>query len=550
MQSQKSTKYIFVTGGVVSGLGKGITAAAIGNILSARGLKVGMQKCDAYLNFDAGTLNPAEHGEVFVTADGGETDLDLGHYERFIDRQLTKKSSTMAGSVYSKVIADERSGVYLGKTVQIIPHITSEIQRRIIDSAKGNDVHIVEIGGSVGDIEAMAFIEAIRQIKHRVGVDNVFYVHLVFLPYIAASKELKTKPAQNSVRDLREAGIAVDLLCVRSDHALTAGVFDKLSLYSDLHKDAIIGLPTASTVYEVPLRMEEANVGQYITSKLKLPQKTPKLASWKKLVDQIKSTKKSINIGVVAKYLNHEDTYMSVFEALRAAGWQHNVNVGITWVDAEKLEYSPSQLANLDGMVIPGGFGSRGVEGKIIAARFARENNIPFLGLCLGMQVAVIEFARHKAGLTGANSTEFDPDTKYPVIDIMPDQVGVEMGGTMRLGDYPTKLLNGSHAHKAYGTIKIIERHRHRFEFNNEYRKKLSKLGLTISGQSPSGKLVEIVELADHPFYLASQFHPEFTSRPNRANPLFVSFVAAAIAQATIETKSRKSNIITAGEII
>lgn len=546
MKKQTKTKFIFVTGGVVSGLGKGITAASIGNILTARGYLVGMQKCDPYLNTDAGTLNPAEHGEVFVTIDGGETDLDLGHYERFIDRELTKKSSTMAGRVFSKVIADERAGVYLGKTVQIIPHITSEIQRQIIDSSRGSDIHIVEVGGNVGDMEAMAFTEAIRQIKHRVGEENVLYVHVVFLPYIAASRELKTKPAQNSVRDLREAGIQADVLCVRSDHPLTAEVFDKLSLYSDLSKDAIVGLPTAPTVYEVPLRLEESKIGDYIIKKLNLKPARAKMKPWQELVDRIKSVKKEVNIGVVAKYMSHEDTYMSVFDAIRAAGWSHGVKTNIVWINAEKLEFSDKELEGLSGIVVPGGFGSRGVEGKIAAAHYAREKNVPYLGLCLGMQTAVIEFARNVAGLAMANSTEFDPNSPHPVIDLMPDQVGAQMGGTMRLGNYPAKLKKDSMAAKVYGQSKIEERHRHRFEFNNSYRRQFEKQGLVVSGQSPSGKLVEIIELPDHPFFVASQFHPEFSSRPDRPNPLFAGFVGAVVANKA----SFKNNIIRSGEKI
>lgn len=546
MKKQTKTKFIFVTGGVVSGLGKGITAASIGNIMTARGYLVGMQKCDPYLNTDAGTLNPAEHGEVFVTADGGETDLDLGHYERFIDRELTKKSSTMAGRVFSKVIADERAGVYLGKTVQIIPHITSEIQRQIIDSARGSDIHIVEVGGNVGDMEAMAFTEAIRQIKHRVGEENVLYVHLVFLPYIGASKELKTKPAQNSVRDLREAGIQADVLCVRSDHPLTAEVFDKLSLYSDLPKNAIVGLPTASTVYEVPLRLEESKIGDHIVKKLNLKPARAQMKEWQSLVDRINSVKKEVNIGVVAKYMSHEDTYMSVFDAIRAAGWANGVKTNIVWVNAEKLEFSDKELDGLDGIVVPGGFGGRGVEGKIAAARYAREKKVPYLGLCLGMQTAVIEFARNVAGLEKANSTEFDPNSPHPVIDLMPDQVGAQMGGTMRLGNYPAKLKNGSLASQVYKLAKIEERHRHRFEFNNSYRAQLEKKGMVFSGQSPSGKLIEIIELSDHPFFVASQFHPEFSSRPNRPNPLFAGFVGAVVLNKT----SVKNNIIRSGEKI
>lgn len=522
------TKYIFVTGGVVSGLGKGITAASLGKILESRGFLVNMQKCDPYLNTDAGTLNPAEHGEVFVTQDGAETDLDLGHYERFIDRELKRTSSTISGQIYSQVIANERKGMYLGKTVQIIPHVTSEIQRRIIEAGKKVDIHIVEIGGTVGDYEAMAFIEAIRQMKRLVGEENVLYAHLVFLPYLQASKEIKTKPAQNSVRDLREAGISPNVLFVRSDHPLNAEGLDKMSLYCDVSKEAIVGLQTAETVYEVPLRMEETGIGDYICKQLKLPKKKAQLAKWSQLVGKIKSVEKTVNIGVIAKYMNHEDTYMSIFEALRAAGWYHNEKVMIRWVNAENTEFIEKELAEVEGILVPGGFGSRGVEGKIAAARYARKNNVPYLGICLGMQVAVIEFAREVLKSKSVNSAEINPKVTHPVVHIMPDQIGVDMGGTMRLGDYPTKLKKNSRAYLAYGATNIVERHRHRYEFNNEYRDILEKNGLVLSGLSPDGKLVEIVELQNHPFYIASQFHPEFKSRPDRAHPLFKDFIGAA----------------------
>lgn len=529
MASKKTkTKYIFVTGGVVSGLGKGITAASLGKILKSRGFKVNMQKCDPYLNTDAGTLNPAEHGEVFVTRDGAETDLDLGHYERFIDKELERSSSTISGQIYSQVIANERKGMYLGKTVQIIPHVTSEIQRRIIEAGKKFDIHIVEIGGTVGDYEAMAFIESIRQMKRLVGEENVLYAHLVFLPYLQASKEIKTKPAQNSVRDLREAGISPNVLFVRSDHPLNAEGLDKMSLYCDVNKEAIVGLETAETVYEVPLRMEETGIADYICKQLKLPKRKAQLTEWSHLVDRIKSVEKTVNIGVIAKYMNHEDTYMSIFEALRAAGWHHNINVMIRWINAENVEYIEKELAEVQGILVPGGFGSRGVEGKIAAAKYARENNVPYLGICLGMQVAVIEFARSVLNTKAANSAEINPDVAHPVVHIMPDQVGVDMGGTMRLGDYPTKLLKKSRAYLAYGSTNIVERHRHRYEFNNDYRKILEENGLLLSGLSPDGKLVEIIELQNHPFYVASQFHPEFKSRPNRPHPLFRDFIGAA----------------------
>jgi len=524
-----NTKYIFVTGGVVSGLGKGITAASLGRILSSRGFLVNMQKCDPYLNTDAGTLNPAEHGEVFVTHDGAETDLDLGHYERFIDRELERSSSVISGQVFSQVIANERKGLYLGKSVQIIPHVTTEIQRRIIEAGKSSDIHIVEIGGTVGDYEAMAFIEAIRQMKRKVGAENVVYAHLVFLPYLETSKEVKTKPAQNSVRDLREAGIQPDVLFVRTDHHITAGALEKLSLFCDVDKDAIVALETAKTVYEVPLRMEEAGIGHYITKKLSLGKITPQLKDWSHLVDKIKSSEKEVAIGVIAKYMSHEDTYMSVFEALRAAGWHHNVKVNIVWINAENEDQINSELKKVDGIVVPGGFGSRGIEGKIMAAKYARENKLPYLGLCLGMQVAVIEFARHVLKSKSVNSAEVAPNAKHHVVHIIPSQVGLELGGSMRLGNYECILDKKSRAYLAYGQASVNERHRHRYEFNNQYRDILTANGLIISGLSPDSKLVEIIELKDHPFFIASQFHPEYKSRPDFPHPLFRDFVGSIL---------------------
>lgn len=520
-----------MTGGVVSGLGKGITAASLGKILSSRGFLVNMQKCDPYLNTDAGTLNPSEHGEVFVTHDGAETDLDLGHYERFIDRDLDRSSSVISGQIFSSVIENERKGKYLGKTVQIIPHVTDEIQRRIIDAGKGFDIHIVEIGGTVGDYEAMAFIEAIRQMKHKVGQENVLYAHLVFLPYLEASKEIKTKPAQNSVRDLREAGVLPDVLFVRTDHPISAEALNKMSLYCDVDKDAIVALQTAKSVYEVPLTMEDTGIGEYILKKLQLSNKKPDLNAWKDLVESISRADKKITIGVIAKYMSHEDTYMSVFEAIRAAGWHNNIGVEIKWINAENLSYIDQDISDVDGIVVPGGFGDRGVEGKIMAARYARENNVPYLGLCLGMQVAVIEFARYVLNTDDVNSTEFDRDTKNPVIHIMPGQLGVQLGGSMRLGDYRCQITKNSRAHLAYRATKISERHRHRYEFNNKYLDALSSKGMVFSGINPESKLTEIVELKNHPFFVASQFHPEFKSRPDRAHPLFIDFVGASMRQ-------------------
>lgn len=529
MTQKQPTKYIFITGGVVSGSGKGITAASIGAILKARGLRVNIQKMDPYFNFDAGTLNPAEHGEVFVTQDGAETDLDLGHYERFLDQQLTRQSSVMSGQVYAKVFADERDGAFLGKTVQVIPHITDEYQRRIEEAGKGFDVLITEVGGTIGDYESLAVIDALRQFKRRVGSDNVLYTHVVFLPYLEASKELKSKPAQNSVRDLREVGIQPDILAVRTDHPIKASIFEKLSQFCDVDKEAIVGLPTAKTVYEVPLRMEESGIGDYICKRLGVSCRKPDLSNWQKLVDTIMSDMPSVRIGIVAKYLDHEDTYLSVVEALRAAAWDSGRKLEYEWIDAEKLTQNTKPLEKVDGILVPGGFGQRGVEGKIVAAQFAREHTVPYLGICLGLQVAVIEFARNVAGLGDAHSTEFNQETSAPVVHIMPEQIGVQLGGSMRLGDYDTSLASGSIAEKLYGTSEITERHRHRYEVNNDYRDLLERKGLRISGTSYNNTLVEVVELPDHPYFVASQAHPEFLSRPHRPHPLFAGFIKASI---------------------
>ncbi len=529
MAKNAKTKFIFITGGVVSGLGKGITSASIGNILKARGFSVGMQKCDPYLNTDSGTLNPAEHGEVFVTHDGAETDLDLGHYERFIDRELGQSSSLMSGRVLAAVIENERSGQYLGKTVQIIPHVTAEIQDRIIEAAGENDIHLVEIGGTVGDYESMAFMEAIRQMKRKLGAENVLYVHLVYVPYLQTSKELKTKPAQNSVRDLREVGIVPDVLCVRSDHELSESAIEKLSLYCDVDARAVVPLVTLETVYEVPLVMEDYGLGDYISARLSLPQRQPKHDQWAELVSRIKQPKNKVKIGVVAKYLDNEDTYTSVVEAVKSAGWYHNVNAEVVWIDAEKLDHTCSELDWVDGVIVPGGFGNRGTEGKILAAQCARENNIPYLGLCLGMQIAVIEFARNVVGLKNANSTELNPKTPHPVIDIMPDQKSVKLGGSMRLGNYPAVINKKSRSFLAYNAPTVLERHRHRYEFNNAYRDQLKKAGLIIAATSPNRKLVEVIEVPNHPFYVGTQFHPEFLSRPGSPHPLFRDFIDAVV---------------------
>lgn len=528
--AKRQTKYIFVTGGVLSGLGKGITAASLGTILKARGFLINIQKCDPYLNTDAGTLNPAEHGEVFVTGDGAETDLDLGHYERFIDRELTRKSSLMSGRIYAKVIADEREGKYLGKTVQIIPHVTSEIQTQIIASGRGHDIHIVEIGGTVGDYESLGFLEAIRQLKRRVGPENVLYVHLVFLPYLEASKELKTKPAQNTIRDLREAGINPDVIIARSDHAVPQHLLNKIGLFGDLDPKGIVALPTAKTVYEVPLLLEQSGIGDYITKHLGLGKKKAKLKDWQVMVDSVHPGERPVvKIGVVAKYMDHVDTYMSVFEALKSASWANDVTAEILWIDAEKLdETSQAALEFVDGVVVPGGFGSRGMEGKIFAAGYAIDHKKPYLGLCLGMQAAVVAHARKVLKTNEVNSIEMDENVKHPVIALMADQEKVvDKGGTMRLGDYPCVIDPKSVAAKLYKSKRVIERHRHRYEFNNAYRKQLVGAGLRLAGLSPDKQLVELIELDDHPFFMASQFHPEFKSRPNRPHPMFDGFMKA-----------------------
>ena len=519
---------MFVTGGVLSGLGKGITAASIANVLKARGLQVNIQKCDPYLNVDAGTLNPREHGECFVTKDGAETDLDLGHYERFIDEELTQASSLMSGRVLRRVIDDERAGKYGGQSVQIVPHVMNAIQDYIVEAAKGFDVHIVEIGGTVGDLESLSFIEAIRELGVRVGRENCLYVHVVYLPYLGASKEIKTKPAQNAVRELRGLGIAPDLLVARSEDASNPTVKGKLSLFTGVDEDAIALLPNAPSIYEVPVTLEDSGVATVICKKLGLPAAKADLKAWREMVRKAMTRHaRTVHVGVVAKYLDNQDTYMSVFEALRAAGWQHNVGVKISWIDAEALgsKSDMSELKDVDGILVPGGFGERGIEGKIKAATFALETGKPYLGLCLGMQMAVIAAAR-RAGLTDANSTEFSLGTEHPVIHTMEGQAGKEnTGGTMRLGDYPCMLAEGSLAAKLYGNHEIVERHRHRYECNNNFRDQYESWGIRAVGFSPDHHLVEIIEAPDHPFFIACQFHPEFKSRPNRAHPLFGGFI-------------------------
>lgn len=531
-RAKAQTKFVFVTGGVLSGLGKGITAASVGTVLKAQGLSVNIQKCDPYLNVDAGTLNPAEHGECFVTYDGAETDLDLGHYERFMDIELTRESSLMSGRVLQELIKDERHGKYLGKTIQIIPHMTNHIQQKIIEAGKGFDVHIVEIGGTVGDYESLSFIEAIRELSIKLGPENCLFIHVVYLPYLGASKEFKTKPAQNAVRELRGLGIVPDILVARSETKPPKSVIPKLSLFSGVDKDAIVLLPNAQTVYEVPLTLESSNIDQIIAHRLGLKARKPHMNEWRRVVKAATTKyRKTVRIGVIAKYVDNADTYTSLFEAVRSAAWAGEVNAEIVWINAEKLEKDQKErdiLKTLDGIIGMPGFGSRGIEGKVFAADWAMANKVPYLGVCLGLQVAIIAMAR-RAGLKEANSTEVDPKTPYPVVSTMAEQIGKEnTGGTMRLGDYTAVLERGSLARKLYGQEKIVDRHRHRYEANNKYRGQYEEWGLRISGLSPSGELVEMIEAPDHPFFVATQAHPEFRSRPNRPHPLFLGLIKAA----------------------
>ncbi|MBK7199605.1 MAG: CTP synthase [Anaerolineae bacterium] len=534
------TNYIFVTGGVVSSLGKGVTAAALGRLLKSRGVTVSIQKLDPYLNVDPGTMSPYQHGEVFVTEDGAETDLDLGHYERFIDENLSRASNVTAGQIYAEVIGRERRGDYLGGTIQVIPHVTNEIKRRIAAVAKASnaEVIIVEVGGTVGDIEGLPFLEAIRQMRKEVGRDNSLYLHVTWMPYVAASGELKTKPTQHSVRELRSIGIQPDVIVCRSDHPVEDSLREKIALFCDVDVEAVVPLVTADTVYAVPLELEMAGLAHYVLSRLGYAPavataQDDHLAEWRALVARARADKPALKIGVVGKYVQLEDAYMSVREALLHAAWALGYGVEIIWISSEDLEKGRGMhlLQRVDGIVVPGGFGYRGIEGKIVAARYAREQKVPYLGLCLGMQVLCIEFARHIFDSDEPNSVEFDPTTRVPVIDLMPDQRVVEdLGGTMRLGIYPCKLAPGTRAAEAYQSDMVMERHRHRFEFNNAYRAILEKAGLVFSGLSPDGRLVEIAELRDHPWMLGSQFHPEFKSRPTAPRPLFLGFIRAVEA--------------------
>ncbi len=531
-------KFLFMTGGVASSVGKGITVASIGRLLKSRGLTVAIMKLDPYINVDPGTMSPFQHGEVFVTDDGAETDLDLGHYERFTDEATSHASNVTTGQVYAAVIGKERRGGYLGGTIQVIPHITNEIKGRIRALAQQTsaDVVIVEVGGTVGDIEGEPFLEAIRQLRNDAGRDDVMFLHVTLLPYIGATKELKTKPTQHSVKELLRAGIQPDVILCRSDYPVSDDIRDKIALFCNIERRAVIPLVTASTIYEVPLMIEEAGLGDYLVEKLGLASVVhePELGDWQALVERIGEDKPTVRIALVGKYIELHDAYLSVAESLDHAGWSLGANVEIDWIDSQKLEtdwdeYEP-RLAAAAGIIVPGGFGSRGIEGKIKAAQYARTHNIPYLGLCLGLQVAVIEFARHVLGLEGANSSEFDPEALDKVIDLMPDQRDLtDKGGTMRLGQWVCCLTPGSKVAQAYGEQIVFERHRHRYELNNAYRRRLEEAGMRISGRSANNNLAEIVELEDHPWFVGTQFHPEFKSRPTRPHPLFKGFVAAAL---------------------
>ena len=540
-------KFVFVTGGVTSSLGKGITAASLGRILAARGLAVASLKMDPYLNVDPGTMSPYQHGEVFVTEDGAESDLDLGHYERFIDRNVTRASNLTTGQIYNAVIAKERRGDYLGATVQVIPHVTNEIKERIHRVAREQqaEIVVVEVGGTVGDIESLPYLEAIRQFRNDVGRQNVLYIHLTLLPRVATG-ELKTKPTQHSVKELRSIGIQPDVLIARADEAIDEELREKIALFCDVKIDNVISEPNAWSIYGVPLMLEEAGLGRIVVEELGLGERAtePDLAEWRFLTDRIRNARIPLTIGLVGKYIELPDAYLSVAESVKHAAWAAGCNVKLLWIDSEKLERDRDvePLIGLDGIVVPGGFGYRGIEGKVQAVRFGRERKVPTLGLCMGMQCMVIELARTALGTEDANSTEFDAFTPHPVIDLLPEQRDVaDKGGTMRLGSYPCVLDAGSLAARAYGQPIVLERHRHRYEFNNSYRELLAAHGMTFTGLSPDGRLVEIVEIADHPFYLGTQFHPEFKSRPNRPHPLFASFIESALAFARANGRAEAS---------
>ena len=525
-------KFIFVTGGVISSLGKGLASASIGNLLESRGLKITFLKLDPYINVDPGTMNPYQHGEVFVTEDGAETDLDLGHYERYTSLTLTKANNYTTGRIYHAVIMKERRGDYLGGTVQVVPHITDEIKRSMLHVAEGTDVAIIEIGGTVGDIESLPFLEAIRQMPYDVGRENVLYVHLTLVPYIEAAGELKTKPTQHSVNKLREIGVQANILLCRTDRYLPPHLKEKIALFCNVEKEAVITAKDVETVYEVPIVFRKEGLDELIVRLLRLETGPPNLREWDAMVQKIKRPKHEVTVALVGKYTGLKEAYKSLVEALVHGGIDHETRVTIQWIESEEVQRQGAEqvLRDADAILIPGGFGIRGIEGKIETIRFVRERGMPFFGLCLGLQCAVIELARHDAGLAGANSSEFDPDTPHPVIDLMTDQRGVaDKGGPMRLGAYPCCLLDGSLAHQAYGVLNVEERHRHRYEFNNAYRDTLTSHGLILSGLSPDGRLVEMIELKGHPWFLATQFHPEFNSRPHRPHPLFSAFVGAAL---------------------
>lgn len=528
------TKYIFVTGGVVSSLGKGITAASLGRLLKNRGLKVFIQKFDPYINVDPGTMSPYQHGEVFVTDDGAETDLDLGHYERFIDINLTKLSNITTGKVYSTVLRKERRGEYLGGTVQVIPHITNEIKERVFRAGKesGADVVITEIGGTVGDIESLPFLEAIRQIKSDVGQDNVLYIHCTLIPYLKAAGEMKTKPTQHSVKELRSLGIQPNIIVVRTEMPISQDMKDKLALFCDIAKEAVIEATDADTLYAVPLMLQKQNMDELVCRLLKMQCHEADMTEWSALVDKVRNLPNKTRIALVGKYVELQDAYISVAESLKHAGYQFDTDIEIDWVNSAELteENAAERLKDAAGILVPGGFGDRGIDGKLAAIRYARENKVPFFGICLGMQLASIEYARNVLNLKDAHSAEIVPDTPYAIIDLLPEQKDIEdLGGTLRLGLYACKLKPETQARAAYNEEIVYERHRHRYEFNNEFREQMEKAGFIFSGTSPDGRLVEIVEIADHPWFVAAQFHPEFTSRPTRPQPLFKEFVRASI---------------------
>jgi CTP synthase len=536
VNAARATKYVFVTGGVVSSLGKGITAASLGRLLKARGLKVQVQKFDPYINVDPGTMSPFQHGEVFVTEDGAETDLDIGHYERFVDENLSRNANHTAGAVWDRVLRKERKGEYLGSTVQVIPHITNEIKERVrrVSEATDADVVVTEIGGTVGDIESLPFLEAIRQFRREAGAENVIYVHVTLVPFIETAGELKTKPTQHSVNELRRIGIHPDVVVCRSREALSTEIRDKIALFADVDPEAVVSNEDVDDVYLVPEALQAQGLDRLVCEKLGLPGGDADLGEWLDLTRRIGEREGQIEIALVGKYVKLHDAYLSVHEALEHAGIYHGRHVSVRWVDAEgmSLEEARAVLEQVDGVLVPGGFGSRGWEGKVLACRVAREHEIPYLGICLGMHVAVSEFARHVVGLEGANSTEMDPETPYPVIDLLPEQKEVEdLGGTMRLGAQAVELADDTRARQAYGDPVVHERHRHRYEVNNHFRPRLVDAGLVVSGTFQEGRLVEIVELPDHPWFVASQFHPEFKSRPTRPAPLFREFVGAALAR-------------------